>query len=86
MQDVSPTPLRIVRKPELRTTTGLSNSTTVNRIAAGLMTPPVSLGPRSVGWPLHEVHAIVAARVAGKSDGDIRALVSSLVAARSNFS
>ncbi len=42
----------------------------------------VSLGANSVGWPLHEIDAIIAARVAGKSDDEIRLLVSELETAR----
>ena len=38
----------------------------------------MSLGARAVGWPAGEVSAVNAARIAGKSDDDIRALVASL--------
>ena len=47
-----------------------------------LWTKQVSLGPRCVGWPAHEVGALNAARIAGKSDVEIRALVTKLEAAR----
>ena len=36
----------------------------------------------SVGWLEHEINAIIAARVAGKSDDEIKVLVSELEAAR----
>jgi prophage regulatory protein len=42
----------------------------------------VQIGPRAVGWPSCEVAAINAARIAGKSDVEIRALVAKLEAAR----
>jgi prophage regulatory protein len=48
----------------------------------GLFTPPVPLGSRSVGWPAYEVEAINTARIAGKSDAEIRALVAELEAKR----
>jgi prophage regulatory protein len=35
-----------------------------------------------VGWPAHEVAALNAARIAGKADAEIRALVTHLEAAR----
>jgi len=35
-----------------------------------------------VGWPAHEVATLNAARIAGKSDVEIRALVKDLEAAR----
>ena len=47
-----------------------------------MWTKQVSLGPRCVGWPAHEVAALNAARIAGKTDDEIRALVLKLEAAR----
>ena len=37
---------------------------------------------RSSGWPAREVAALNAARIAGKSDAEIRELVADLVAER----
>jgi prophage regulatory protein len=51
-------------------------------IQQGLFTPPVSIGPRAVGWPDNEVEAINAARIAGCSDNEIRVLVCQLIAER----
>jgi hypothetical protein len=48
----------------------------------GLFTHPVQIGLRAVGWPSSEVAALNAARIAGKSDEEIRALVVRLEAAR----
>lgn len=45
---------------------------------ARLWTKPVSLGPRAVGWPAHEIDALNAARISGKTDAQIRELVESL--------
>jgi prophage regulatory protein len=47
-----------------------------------LWTKQVNLGTRCVGWPAGEVSALNAARIAGKSDDEIRALVVKLEAAR----
>lgn len=57
---------------------GQSRSTHYLRIAQGLWTKPVRLGPRAVGWPAREVEALNAARIAGRSDDQIRALVTKL--------
>ena len=57
---------------------GLSNSTLYSRISDGLWTKPISLGGRSVGWPEYEVARLNAARIAGKSDEEIRQLVREL--------
>ena len=72
----------ILRLPAVKAETGNSRSTHYLRIAQGLFTKPVSLGPRAVGWPSSEVEAINAARIAGKSDVEIRELVVQLEAAR----
>jgi prophage regulatory protein len=83
MQSTS-TPLRILRKTAVCEIFSYSKSTNVLRIKEGLMTPPVVLSTRSVGWPEHECRAILAARVAGHSDEAVKALVVRLTAARKN--
>lgn len=72
----------ILRIPTVKSESGLSRSTIYLRIAQGLWTKPVSLGARAVGWPSDEVEAINAARIAGKTDEEVRALVAKLEAAR----
>ena len=72
----------IFRLPAVKTESGYSRSTIYLRIAQGLWTKPVSLGPRCVGWPADEVAALNAARIASKSDDEIRTLVVKLEAAR----
>ena len=72
----------ILRLPAVKSESGYSRSTIYLRIAQGLWPKPVSLGARSVGWPSSEVASINAARIAGKSDDEIRTLVVKLEAAR----
>ena len=72
----------LLRLPAVKAECGYSRSTLYLRISQGLWTRPVSLGARSVAWPAGEVAALNAARIAGKSEADIRALVAKLQAAR----
>ncbi|MBU0673015.1 MAG: AlpA family phage regulatory protein [Proteobacteria bacterium] len=72
----------ILRFPAVKFYSGLSRSTLYNRISEGLWTRPVSLGFRAVGWPSDEIEALNAARIAGKTDDEIRSLVVQLVADR----
>jgi len=72
----------ILRIPAVKFESGLSRSTIYLRIDQGLWTKPVSLGARAVGWPSDEVAAINAARIAGKTDEEVRSLVAKLEAAR----
>ena len=75
-------PTTILRLPAVKSESGYSRSTIYLRISQGLWTKQVRLGPGCVGWPAHEVAALNAARIAGKSDDEIRALVFKLEAAR----
>ena len=68
--------MSIWRMPTIKAETGhRSHASIYTAIKEGLFTKPVSIGQRAVGWPSTEVNAINAARIAGKSDAEIRELV-----------
>jgi prophage regulatory protein len=68
--------MSILRLPAVLAVTGhRSHNSIYTAIRAGLFTKQVQIGQRSVGWPAGEVEAINAARIAGKSDDEIRRLV-----------
>ena len=77
------TALTILRRKQVEAETGYSRSTIYLRIAQGLFIKPVRLGARAVGFPAGEVAAINAARIAGKTETEIRSLIKKLEAARS---
>jgi len=72
----------ILRFLTVKTSSGLPRSTLYLRISQGLWTKPIRLGARSVGWPANEVAALNAARISGKSNDEIRDLVTRLELAR----
>jgi prophage regulatory protein len=72
----------LLRRPLVQQATGDSRSTTYRKIKDGLFTRPVEIGGSRVAWPANEVDAINKARIAGKSDAEIKALVIELEAAR----
>ena len=72
----------ILRLPAVLRERGRSRSAHYLDIQEGLFTHPVSIGARAVGWPSDEVAALNAARIAGKTEEQIRALVAALEAAR----
>jgi len=74
----------IKRGKDARAQFGIAQSTFYEWITRGLMPPGIALGWRSVGWPAHELDAIAAARIASKTEDEIRDLVQSLVAARAD--
>lgn len=75
----------ILRLAKVLSLNGLSRSTIYSHVSQGLWTKPVSLGARAIGWPASEVAAINNARIAGKTDAQIKALVIELEVARKNM-
>lgn len=66
----------ILRLPEVKRVFGhRADASVYNAIRAGLFTRGVAIGRRAKGWPDYEAQSIAAARVAGKSDEEIRELV-----------
>ncbi|MEO6823773.1 MAG: AlpA family phage regulatory protein [Nitrosospira sp.] len=74
--------LTISRLPDVLRARGRSRSAHYDDIKKKLFTTPVSIGARAVGWPAREVAILNAARIAGKTDDEISALVVKLIAAR----
>lgn len=57
---------------------GESRTTIYKKIKSGLFTKPVSIGGQRVAWPANEVQTIINARIAGKSEDEIKKLVCEL--------
>jgi len=76
----------ILRLPEVKRVLGhRADASVYNAIRAGLFTTGVAIGQRAKGWPDYETQIIASARVAGKSDEEIRELVKVLHAQRSEL-
>ena len=75
--------MAIWRIPSVKDEMGWRSDASVNNgVRDGTLTTGVAIGQRSRGWPDYEVKAIAAARIAGKSDDEIRELVLVLHAKR----
>ena len=72
---------RLIKLPELTGAIAQGPTQTYADIKDGLLPPPLKRG-RSSMWVEDEIAVVNAARIARKSDDEIRALVASLVAAR----
>jgi len=81
-QSVLPTINPLCRRPVVEQATGDSRTTIYRKIKAGLFTRAVKIGGDRSAWPANEIEAINKARIAGKSDEEIKALVIELEAAR----
>jgi len=75
-------PLAFHRAKALCARTGLSRTTLWRHAEDGLLPKPVKLSGHIVAWPVHEVDAVLAARLRGANDAQIRALVAELTQAR----
>lgn len=73
---------RLVRDPDRRKFTGVSQATWYELISKGLAPPPVKLSRKCAVYPISELRAWNAARIAGKSEAEIKTLVKRLIAAR----
>ncbi len=73
---------RILRLPDISAKIGYSRATIYRQIADALWTKPVRLGAKTIGWPANEVEILIAARIAGQTDNEIKALVKQLEAKR----
>ncbi|WP_318461909.1 helix-turn-helix transcriptional regulator [Photobacterium leiognathi] len=76
---------KLIRLKEVLNFTAISSSTHYMHIQQGLMVKPISLGVNSSAYPVYEIEAINAAKISGKSDEEIKLLVSSLMKKRSEF-
>lgn len=73
----------ILRIEAVKALTGTRSHTGIYAsVKEGLFPDSIPLGTRAVGWPADEVQAVVAARIAGAADDELRALVQQLHAAR----
>ena len=76
----------ILRLPEVKRVLGhRSDASVYNEIKAGTFTTGVAIGRRAKGWPDYEAQSIAAARVAGKSEAQLRELVKALHAKRTEL-
>ena len=75
--------MSILRIQAVKAETGhRSHASIYNAIRAGLFPSGVLIGQRAKGWPDYEISAINAARIAGKSENEIRDLVRAMHANR----
>ena len=75
---------QLLRRPIVEQATGWTRSTIYRNIKKHLFTKPICLGGGRVAWPQTEVAALNQARIAGKSDADIMALVIELESLRTS--
>jgi prophage regulatory protein len=68
----------LLKLPSVKSLTGRSRASIYKDMQDGLLPSPIKCGARSVAWLQHEIEAVIMARVRGKSEDQIRALVAEL--------
>lgn len=76
---------KFLRARDVQKETGLPRSSLYHAISEGLLPPPVRLGARAVAWPAFEICLVNIARINGKTDDEVRALVLRLVSERKHL-
>ena len=66
---------RMLREREVLAVIGISRALMWLQVKEGEFIPPVKIGARAVAWPESEVGQMIRARIAGKSQRQIKALV-----------
>jgi len=73
-----------MKTPDVCAATGMKRPTLYEHMAKGLFPRPIKLGPKLATWPQAEVARMNAARIAGKDEDEIKALVVVLTSERKN--
>lgn len=76
-------PNALLRTKDVCAVTGMARPTLYEAMAKGLWPRPIKLGEKSSAWMASEVNAVLAARIRGATNEQIRELCSELMAARS---
>lgn len=72
----------LIKLPEVSAMTGCSRSKIYADMQSSLFPSSIRLGARSVAWVDYEIDEWIEARIAGKTDDEIKALIASQKAAR----
>ena len=77
MNDTNNAP-KLLRMKQIRAQYPLPPSTLYDHVKKSLFPKPIKCGERISAWISDEVTAVISARIAGKSEAEIKALVLSL--------
>lgn len=76
--------LRMLKRSEVLDMYGFSGSTLDRRIALGMISPPINLGGRRIGFIEHEQIEILQMMISGCTTTDLKFLVHCLMERRQN--
>lgn len=76
------TNIQLIRRPEVIKLSGRSKSALFLDEQSGLIPPAISIGDRAVAYLKHEIETVIQARIEGKTNEQIKALVQELIEQR----
>ena len=74
--------IQFIRSNEVHKILALGRTAVDCGIADGVIPPRISIGKRAAGFLKHELEVIIVARATGRSDAEIKELVTQLVLSR----
>ena len=77
--------IKFQRIPQTRAQLGISNSALYREMEEGLFPRPVKFGERTAVHPVHEVEAVIGARLNGVTPDQLRKLVADLMEKRKEY-
>ena len=76
---------RLLRAKAVIERTGLARSTIYLHAKQGLFPPPVKIGMNVAAWPEQEIRHVMEARIAGKTEDEIRNIVARIIRERTGL-
>ena len=78
-------PFNFLRLRQVLELTALSRATFYRQVKEGTLPSQIHLGANSVAWLSHEIESVLAARICGYTEAELKELVLTIIAKRETF-
>ena len=77
--------IHLLRLPQVLNLIKLSRATLYKQVKEGTLPSQIHLGANSVAWLSHEIESVLAARICGFTEAELKELVLTIIAKRETF-
>ncbi|MCD9494567.1 helix-turn-helix transcriptional regulator [Photobacterium carnosum] len=77
--------IHLLRLPQVLNLIKLSRATFYKQVKEGTLPTQIHLGANSVAWLSHEIESVLAARICGYTEAELKELVLTIIAKREIF-
>ncbi|WP_283392088.1 helix-turn-helix transcriptional regulator [Photobacterium phosphoreum] len=77
--------IHLLRLPQVLNLIKLSRATLYKQVKEGTLPSQIHLGANSVAWLSHEIESVLAARICGYTEAELKELVLTIIAKRETF-